>query len=194
MLAISLLPGCVTHNAPSGPVVRPRGLLSPARNQATVPVVVIRPTTEKNEDAVNHNAFAWTVMLMGCGAPVGKGVGWKPGIGNSVMVPVVVIRPICLLPNSVNHSAPSGPAVMPRGELLRLGMANSVTLPPVVIRPIWLRLDSVNHSAPSGPVVMPRGPLLALGMGNSVMTPPVVIRPIWSLPNSVNQSAPSGPT
>src|SRR5580704_4351947 len=37
-----------------------------------------------------------------------------------VTVPVVVIRPIVLLPALVNHSAPSGPAVIPSGPLMRL--------------------------------------------------------------------------
>jgi hypothetical protein len=34
---------------------------------------------------------------------------------------VVVIRPIELLPELVNHSAPSGPAVIPDGLLTCLG-------------------------------------------------------------------------
>jgi hypothetical protein len=33
-----------------------------------------------------------------------------------VIVPPVVIRPIDLLPLLVNHSAPSGPAVIPSGR------------------------------------------------------------------------------
>jgi hypothetical protein len=72
------------------------------------------------------------------------------------MTPAVVIRPI--LPPSVNHSAPSGPAVMPWGKLLAVGIINSVMTPAVVIRPILLPVFSVNHSAPSGPAVMPSGP------------------------------------
>jgi hypothetical protein len=83
------------------------------------------------------------------------------GIGNSVMVPVVVIRPIWLPLCSVNHSAPSGPAVMPKSPLLAVGIVNSVMVPVVVIRPILLLLKSENHNAPSGPAVMigpPRPP------------------------------------
>ena len=38
------------------------------------------------------------------------------GIVNSVITPAVVMRPI-LLSLSVNHSAPSGPTVMPKGML-----------------------------------------------------------------------------
>ena len=44
------------------------------------------------------------------------------GIENSVITPDAVIRPILLPPNSVNHSAPSAPAVMPKGWLLAVGI------------------------------------------------------------------------
>ena len=132
---------------------------------------------------------------------------WGPppseGISNSVIKPVVVIRPI-LLPttqrgpgwrmqaDSVNHKAPSGPVVMPQGWAFGLGRANSVILPSVEIRPIFPLSDWVNHSAPSGPVVIPPGPLFSVGIVNSVTAPVVVVRPI--LPRaSVNHSAPSGP-
>jgi hypothetical protein len=41
------------------------------------------------------------------------GVGWLPAVGTGywVMVPAVVIRPILLPWDPVNHSAPSGPEV-----------------------------------------------------------------------------------
>ena len=65
-----------------------------------------------------------------------------------------VIRPILPLP-SVNHSAPSGPAVINWGLLVAVGTGNSVMTPAVVIRPTLLPTSSVNHSAPSGPAVMP---------------------------------------
>ena len=67
--------------------------------------------------------------------------------------PVVVIRPIELLRKLVNHSAPSGPAVIPSGPRMS-GPVWLVTVPVVVIRPIEL-LRLVNHSAPSGPAVIP---------------------------------------
>jgi hypothetical protein len=126
-----------------------------------------------------------------------------------VKLPAVVIRPIAT--KSVNHSAPSGPAVMLVGilplanpPLLGVipgnGTGYSVTTPVVVIRPILLATPSVNHSAPSGPVVISSPITLViskadtlLGRGYSVMTPAVVIRPIRGAA-SVNQSAPSGPT
>ena len=57
-------------------------------------------------------------------------------IGNSLMSPVVVIRPIRLLPACVNHSAPSGPLVICRGLLKAVGIGNSVKTPLVVMRPM----------------------------------------------------------
>src|ERR1700730_5989839 len=65
----------------------------------------------------------------------------------------VVIRPILLAPNSVNHSAPSGPATIPKGWLDGDGRAKDETKPAVVIRPIAFPLFLVNHRAPSGPEV-----------------------------------------
>ena len=56
--------------------------------------------------------------------------GWKPlaerltpvfglpGFGNTRTDGGGVIRPIVLLPSLVNHMAPSGPAVIPRGEAM----------------------------------------------------------------------------
>ncbi len=41
-----------------------------------------------------------------------------------MIVPLVVIRPILLPKTSVNHRFPSGPAVMPSGELRWVGMGN----------------------------------------------------------------------
>ena len=51
-----------------------------------------------------------------------------------------VIRPILLLPNSVNHTAPSGPPTMPVGRLLNAGNPKSFCVPLVVIR-LRLLLD-----------------------------------------------------
>src|SRR5258707_8123073 len=79
-------------------------------------------------------------------------------------------RPILLAQVSVNHSAPSGPVVMPMGQPRAVGTGKSVITPSVVMRPILLATlgDSVNHSAPSGPVVMNWGKLWNVGIGNSV--------------------------
>src|SRR5579864_3147677 len=108
------------------------------------------------------------------------------------------MRPILSPWCSVNHNAPSGPAVIPRGStLLKVGKGYSVIAPPVVIRPILLPAPmlpySVNQSAPSGPAVIPWGEDWAVGSGNSVIVPAVVMRPILLALGSVNQRAPSGP-
>jgi len=75
------------------------------------------------------------------------------------MAPAVVIRPILLLGYvfSVNHSAPSGPAVMKFGLPLALGIGYSVMAPVVAIRPMLLPICSTNHSAPSEPTAIPAG-------------------------------------
>src|SRR5580658_3687672 len=101
---------------------------------------------------------------MALGKPPGPG-----GRGYSLMTPAVVIRPTWLRPSSVNHSAPSGPAVMPKGELPALGSGYAVRLPEVVMRPILFAASSVNHSAPSDPSAMPTAPPLAVvSVGYSV--------------------------
>ena len=95
-------------------------------------------------------------------------------------LPVVETRPILLAPSSdsVNQSAPSGPAATAAGRLAAVGIANSVMLPVIVMRPILSVACSVNHSAPSGPRAIPAGALKAVGGANSVKLPVVVIRPI----------------
>src|SRR5258708_7357502 len=92
-------------------------------------------------------------------------------MGNSVMVPPRVIRPI-LLPNaSVNQRLLSGPAVIATGALWDAVRANSVMVPLGVMRPILLPIVSVNQRLPSGPAVIPSVVLVAVGMGNSVIVP-----------------------
>jgi len=114
-------------------------------------------------------------------------------IENSVMTPAVVISPILLLWDSVNHSAPFGPTVIPCGPLPAVGMENSEKTPAVVRRPILLPASSVNHIAPSGPMTGEYGWLPAVGIENSEKAPLVVMRPILFALSSTNQSAPSGP-
>src|SRR5215472_11641224 len=94
-----------------------------------------------------------------------------------------------LPPASVNHNAPSGPAVIAWEALFGVGMMNSVTVPPVVMRPILFPPISVNHRALSGPAAMPPGLPAA---ANLVTVPSGLIRPMLPLV-SVNQKAPSGP-
>src|SRR5207247_1675470 len=113
------------------------------------------------------------------------------GSGNSVIAPAVVIRPILLL-KSVNHNAPSHPAVMAKGWPGLLTV-NSVMSPEVVMRPIWLAVYSVNHSAPSGPAMIFEGRLIGVRRGYSSRTPALLIRPILLPEYSANHIAPSGP-
>ena len=79
------------------------------------------------------------------------------------MTPAVVIRPILLPANSVNHRLPSGAATMPWGSLPLVGTGNSaVTTPAVVIRAILFIAGLENHRLPSGPAAMPRARCLRL--------------------------------
>ena len=90
------------------------------------------------------------------------------GVGNSVITPDGVIRPIKPAAGSVNHRLPSGPAAIPEvwGKRRRsAGIGNSVMTPAVVIRPIWWAPYSVNHRSPSGPAAIPAGLLRAVGSG-----------------------------
>src|ERR1700683_3396887 len=100
-------------------------------------------------------------------------------MGYPVTNPPVVMRPM-LPAYSVNHSAPSGPAVIPKGSLFwGVDTGNSaVTTPAVVMRPILLIEYSVNQRAPSDPVTIPAAPAAAVGTGYSVTTPAVEMRPI----------------
>src|SRR4051812_44974429 len=56
------------------------------------------------------------------------------------------MRPILLAVPSVNHNAPSGPAVIAQGLLSGVGVANSVTAPEVVILAMRLPDASTNHN------------------------------------------------
>src|SRR5258708_32352978 len=102
------------------------------------------------------------------------------GIANSETTPAVVIRPILLAPiavppDSVNHSAPSGPDVTFRGKRVPVAMLNSVMTPAVVICAILLPEYSENHRLLSGPITMLHGELDGLpGMANSEKAPAVV--------------------
>ena len=92
--------------------------------------------------------LSWVHCLV-CGFTPGLGV--KPQtVGHGV-----VIRPIPLLRDWVNHMAPSGPATIEIGLRPAHGKV-LVTWPLVVIRPIEpLGTLLQNHMAPSGPAAMP---------------------------------------
>ena len=120
---------------------------------------------------------------------------------NSVITPAGVMRPISLLPYSVNQRFPSGPAVMIRGFSPGVGSWNSVTVPEGVMRPMALPPGpvSVNHMFPSGPAVMEYGIDPAVTpVRNSVIAPSMVTRAIPALDGalsafSATHMLPSGP-
>src|SRR6201999_2418064 len=111
-----------------------------------------------------------------------------PGVGNSVITPVVVIRATWLASDSVSQRLPSAPAAMLTGCAPVVGSANSVIAPPGVMRPT-VSCHSVNHTLPSGPAAIPYGEPDP-GSANSVIAPLGVIRPILPAPYSVNQRLP----
>src|SRR5215469_11696081 len=121
------------------------------------------------------------------------------GIGNSVRTPSGVILPILLPSRSVNHTFPSGPAVISHGADRGVGTANSVIWPVVgSMRPTRLPGISVNHRFPSGPAVITRGcpPEVT---GYSVTAPVAAISramapAVDAVRRSVNQTLPSDPT
>lgn len=90
---------------------------------------------------------------------------------------------------SVNHIAPSGPAVIPYGPHSG-GSATEVAVPSVAIRPMRWSCRRLNQSAPSGPEVMTAG--AQPGPRSKTLVPPG-IRAIWPLWTRVTHTAPSGP-
>jgi hypothetical protein len=171
---ILLAADSVNQSAPSGPAAIPHGPLLAVGSgySVTLPVVVSLPIAlAAPEGWVNHRAPSGPSAI-----PIPLASPENPGIGNSVKLPAVVIRPILGRVLSVNQSALSGPEVIPKGSLLDRGpgSGNSVTLPEVVIRPMELGVSelepsSVNQSAPSGPAAIWIGRLGGGGIGNSVM-------------------------
>src|SRR5262249_4108001 len=116
--------------------------------------------------------------------PRGKLFGVSP-VAYSLMAPAVVIRPILLPRNSVNHSAPSGPTVMPSGSLFAVGMGCSLMPPAGGARAVFLVERSANHRAPSGPRVMSEGPLLAVGILRSVIEGGSCARAVVEQPSNI---------
>src|SRR5437763_235312 len=117
--------------------------------------VVMRPIALR--PSVNHIALSGPVVM--ALAPYG------PLLGKRVILPPVVMRPIALLSKlMVNHSAPSGPDVIPNGPLMPCTpfLLNAATVPTVVMGPIEFVPWLVNHKAPSGPAAIPCGRLMEL--------------------------------
>ena len=73
------------------------------------------------------------------------------------MWPSTPILPIWLAPDSVNHSAPSGPAAIEVGAAFGFDSGYSLAVPPSSMRPILATDVSANHIAPSGPATMAAG-------------------------------------
>jgi hypothetical protein len=74
-----------------------------------------------------------------------------------LILPLVVTRPIELLPPLVNQSARSGPTVISVGAAM-VGSRKLLIVPLVLIRPIEpFPPLLVNQSAPSGPTAIPSG-------------------------------------
>src|SRR6185437_6969868 len=89
--------------------------------------------------SVNHKAPSGPVVI--ASAPLSA-----VGILYSVILPVVVMRPILFPFDSANQSLPSGPLVMPIGALLAMLIANCLNcLTWVLATPIWLPRNSVNQ-------------------------------------------------
>jgi hypothetical protein len=131
-----LVPEPVNHRLPSGPTVMPEDEELPVGrvNSVRVPAGVICPMKfAPGLSPVNHRLPSGPTVM-----PPVPGVGGAhdspegQGTGNMVTVPAVVIRPTQpaeIQPNeTVNHRLPSGPAVMPKGEITPEGSANVVTV------------------------------------------------------------------
>src|SRR5688572_22678063 len=153
-----LPPSSTNQRWSSGPAVMPCGRLPPANgttNSVMTPAGVIRPICAVL-DSVNHRLPSGPATMSA--GPTGMLPG-ATGSVYSVTTPVVVMRPILLLLlpsriSSVNHSASSGPAVMPTGALDAVGSENKVMSPAVVIRPMKptpLTSTAVNQRLLSGP-------------------------------------------
>ena len=74
-------------------------------------------------------------MLPSAPSAIARGMLFGVGIGNSVIVPSGVIRPMRLPVCSENHMLPSDPSAMIRGELFGLGSGNSVRPVPSGLHP-----------------------------------------------------------
>src|SRR5271166_6527092 len=107
-----LFPFCsVNHRLPSGPDAMFVGaLLAVGIGYSVKTPAVVSLVTILRPFSTNHRLPSGPVVI-----PYARGAG-PAGIGNSVIAPARVMRPILLVgPYSVNQRAPSGPSVMPNG-------------------------------------------------------------------------------
>jgi len=131
---------------PSGPLVS--AVTQPAAKEDSVPVGVIRSI--ESSELVNHRFPSGPAMMTPARkSSDGKHETLAVGIGNSVSVPEVVIRP--MNPYSMNHRLPSGPVAIPSTNG---GWANAkpVDDPDGVTRS--MPLPSVTQRLPSGPAAI----------------------------------------
>ena len=165
-----------------GPSISSRGL-SPALNLVIAPDGEIRSTLGGDRYGFSLNQMFPSGPAAG---PLRKENSSDAIPPNSVICPVVVIRPIGgLADSSANQRFPSGPAtISPRLAFGLRPAENSVIVPCGVIRPIvWFDGARspvwVNQTFPSEPMASFQGtPLALIPALNSAIAPPGVIRPI----------------
>src|SRR5450631_149297 len=158
-----VLPVSMNQRLPAGPpVIAPPAVAVERTFSVIVPLVVHVPsltTFAAPSVSVNHRFPSGPATIATAPDPV--------GIGNSVMVPPGVMRPM-LPASSVNHTLPSGPFAIPMGDAAADCRLNSTASPAVVIRPILPLSLSVNQRFPSGPATMEPKVANTAGTGNSV--------------------------
>src|SRR5450631_3694033 len=108
----------------------------------------------------------------------------------TVLVPEVVILPICWLPVSENHKLPSGPAAI-QAAWEPPEIKDSTASPVLGVKCPSLPSGVVYQRFLSGPTTRSRPPL---GVGNSLTWPDAVTRPRLGVLYSVNQTLSSGPS
>ena len=136
----------------------------PRVNSVIAPAGVTRPTPSRsvNQTLPSAPAARFSVLIL-------------PRVGaNSVTLPAGVIRAIFgSSASTLNHTLPSGPAVIPPMPLRGVMPAeNSVTLPCGVMRATQPFDGSVNHTFPSGPAAMSRGPAPRVMPAENIVTFP----------------------
>src|SRR5262249_44350813 len=117
---------------------------------------------------VPANPDAVTIAVKVTGWPTVEGSADEPNVvAVAVRSGLYRASPILLAPHSVNQRLPSGPTVIPFGELWSVGVRYSVIAWVVgLIMPMWLSppSSSVNHTLPPGPAAIPVGSPSAVGI------------------------------
>ena len=79
----------------------------------------------------------------------------------------------------MNHTAPSGPAVIAVGSEVNASDVVDPNVPYVAREPIESVPRAVNHNAPSGPVAMPKGEEPSTGSVLVGDVPTEILQTIW---------------